>query len=177
MNPETLRGRNWVDDEIPRCYIHSYDNSPLLEYNDDIVVLEWDIAVGFEDLELFCEIAADSPDKVMVAPYRLYPPSDARLPDKGVWAHRKVTDPTSLSTAWVTHADLQCDLFSLGFAYLPRKTLEGFAEHRQFFPDKRMTDANFSLYHYRQLKEKVPICWAINPVHLHYHSPSEFPWI
>lgn len=178
LNRETLEGRSRVEDELPRCFIHSYDNTPLLDFEDDVVILEWDIAVSREDLRLFCEIASDSPDHVMVAPYKLYPPTDARLPDVGVWAHRKVINPATLQMSWITHADLTCDIFSTGMAYLPQKVMQGFAADREFnIVDKRMTDANLSIWHYRNVKEPVPICWAVNPVHLHYTWPKgEFLW-
>lgn len=178
-NPELKRGRNFITDEFPRTYIKEYDNTPLVEYKSDLVVLEWDIAVSVEDLEIFCELAYQTPDQVMVAPYKLYPESDPqKIPANGAYAHRIVQNSVTLDARWLTNADWYCDLFGFGMVYLPKELLEGFVEAQETngLADHRMTDANFSAWHYRTVKTPVAVNWACRPVHLHYSSPSEYPW-
>jgi hypothetical protein len=178
-DPEIKRGRNYIEDEFPRTYIKEYDNSSLIDYKDDLVVLEWDIAVSLEDLECFCEIAAQTPEQVMVAPYKLYPESDPQaIPANGAFAHRVVQNPVTLHARWITVADWYCDLFSFGMVYLPKDLISGFiqAQESSGLADKRMTDANFSAWHYRQVKQPVAINWAVKPIHLHYQTRSEYPW-
>ncbi len=173
LHPDTVRGRNYVQDEMAECYIVKYDNRPLAEFEDDLVVLEWDIAVSKEDLELFCETVHGS-DRVQVAPYNLYPESDPRLPSAGISAHRVVTHPTTWATRHVKSSDWECDLFGLGLAYLPRDVIAGYIADPNP-ADPRMTDANLSMWHYRQRLGPVPILWQVRPVHLHYTIPKEWP--
>jgi hypothetical protein len=178
-HPDIKRGRNFIEDEFPKTYITEYDNTPLLEYASDLVVLEWDIAVSKEDLEIFCELAAQTPDQVMVAPYKLYPESDPQaIPAGGVYAHRIVQNAATLHARWLTVADWYCDLFGFGMVYLPQELIKGFmaAQDRNNLPDHRMTDANFSAWHYREVKQPVAVNWACKPVHLHYETPGEYPW-
>lgn len=177
LEPSLLRARNRVDDETPRVYVQQYDNTPLLDFLDDLVVMEWDMAVSHEDLSAFCYRAMMAPERVLVGPYKLYPPSDPKYPPHGVYAHRIVTNPAALTMRHVTVADPTCDTFGFGFAYLPRDLLLAFAADTEFnAADRRMTDTNFSLWHYRRGHGRVDIDWSVNPVHLHYDMPGEYPW-
>lgn len=178
-NPEFKRGRNYIEDEFPRTYIKEYDNSSLVDYESNIVVLEWDMAVSFEDLDCFCELASQTPDQVMVAPYKLYPASDPQaVPVGGAFAHRIVQNPVTLHARWLTIADWYCDLFGFGMVYLPLDLIKHFLrdQEKNGLADKRMTDANFSAWHYRTIKSPVAVNWLCKPVHLHYETPSEYPW-
>ena len=170
--PELMRSRNRVEDDTPRAFIQRYDNRSLLQFKDDLIILEWDIALSREDLFTFAEVARGS-DQVLAAPYRLYRESDERLPPEGVWSPRVVTNPTSLDARWVRPGDLTCDFFGFGCTYVPHKLIEAFCTDKDYeTADPRMTDANFSVWHYRRVGTPVPILWAIRPVHLHYATPE-----
>jgi hypothetical protein len=65
-------GRSYVVDDIERLVIDNHSYGPLSAVDDDVLLLEWDIAIGQEDLRHFADHAAKDPDRVLVAPYRIY---------------------------------------------------------------------------------------------------------
>lgn len=152
-------GRNYVVDGIPRLVLSDYDNSPLADIDDDVILLEWDIAVGIEDLDRFVEAARDDPSRVIVAPYRLYV-TTVRQADlkKPVWCHRR-KDGTHVDTGEPT-----CALFGFGMIYFPRELVRAYrAEFTGHF-----SDGSFAGWHRRAVTDEVPILWDVRPVHLHY---------
>jgi hypothetical protein len=156
-------GRNYVIDDVERLVVHQYDARALATVGDDVLVIEWDIAVSREDLALFADTARATPGRVLVAPYRLYPPAyGLREP---IWSPR--TMPGNVP---VQPGDQVCHYFGFGMTYLPQALLERFAGTwlRQN-PAGNLTDETFSGWHYRTVAERdVPVCWNVRPVHLHY---------
>jgi hypothetical protein len=70
-------GRSYVVDDIERFVMGAdndtqFDYRRLVDYDDDVVLIEWDIAVGGEQLRTFIDRARAEPDRVRVAPYLLY---------------------------------------------------------------------------------------------------------
>jgi hypothetical protein len=150
--------------------IDHHDYKPLAAIDDDVLLLEWDIAVGQEDLRHFAEHAAQDPDRVLVAPYRIY--ADAYQLPADVWAHRS-WDGNGIGTvspngATPVETDAPfCNLFGLGMVYLPRLV------HRRFAAVSwaaHFGDTSLSIWHYEHVAKDVPICWDVHPVHLHYLS-------
>ena len=147
-------------DQIPQLVIENHDYRSLLDIDEDVVLLEWDIAVSREDLESFVGMAQMKPSGVLVAPYRLYTPEP-------VWAHRTwpgdSLTPQGAVPVWTGKP--ACNLFGLGMAYLPRDIVRkfcksGWANH--------FGDVEFSMWHYHNVAAEVPITWAVRPVHLNY---------
>jgi hypothetical protein len=163
-------GRSYVVDDIERLVIDNHSYGPLSAVDDDVLLLEWDIAIGQEDLRHFADHAAKDPDRVLVAPYRIY--ADTYNLTADVWAHRR-WDGTGLGTVTPSGAvtvetgDPTCNLFGLGMVYLPRRV------HREFGAVARSShfgDVSFSMWHFEHVAEEVPICWDVHPVHLNYLS-------
>lgn len=163
-------GRAHVVDDIERLVINNHDYKPLAAIDDDVLLLEWDIAVGQEDLRHFAEHAAQARSRVLVAPYRIY--ADAYNLPGDIWAHRR-WDGNGLGTISPTGAvpvatdDPSCNLFGLGMCYLPREV------HRHFAAiawASHFGDTAFSMWHYQHVAREVPICWDVRPVHLNYVS-------
>lgn len=155
-------GRAHVVDLLPRIEMDSYNYVPVLEQiadgGEDTVIVEWDIAVSFEDRQRFTEICECSPDRVHVAPYRLYPVS-TNLPEP-VWAHRNA----NRHPPWIAKYDLECDLFGFGLVYLPHAIV---AKYLATSPETT-GDAIFSQWHHRERLGPVLVSWDVRPVHLHY---------
>src|SRR5580692_1999207 len=61
------KGRAYVQDDIERLYNRPFDYSGLKQYGEDIVLLEWDIAVSKTDLARFADRAEG--DWPIVAPF------------------------------------------------------------------------------------------------------------
>lgn len=155
-------GRNHVVDDIEKLVIDNYAYEKLFNVDDDIVMLEWDIAVDPEDLERFTTAARESPDDVVVAPYRLRRPP----PRSTVWVHRFDTN------RHVQEGDPFCHWFGLGLTYLPKRIVSAFhAELEQRKWPEGFNDCTLSMWHWRVLQKEVPIMWNVRPVHMHYDTP------
>lgn len=160
-------GRNYVNDTIERLVIDNHKYEALENVDDDVLLLEWDIAVGQEELAAFAERARREPDRVLVAPYRLYVTSFKSLPlPKPVWVHR-YADGRHVET----DAPF-CHWFGLGMTYLPKALVRGYLEAmRANNWAGGFDDTGFSAWHWRTQQVEVPITWDIRPVHLHYQIP------
>jgi hypothetical protein len=165
-------GRNYVTDSIDRLVISNHDYRPLGGIDDDVLLLEWDIAVDLEQLQAFAERARERTGRVLVAPYRI--PADLYHLPAPCWAHRR-WDGTGQGTVVpegarpVETGDATCNLFGLGMCYLPRALV------RRFLADGYAThfgDKEFSMWHYQRVTRDVPIMWAVRPVHLNYLIPD-----
>lgn len=151
--------RSYVVDQLPRIEMADYNYVPVLEQlDDDTVIVEWDIAVDAVDILRFSSACLAEPDRVRVAPYRLFPRS-TNLPET-VWAHRRVGQ----NPPWITEDVPECDLFSFGLVYLPHSIVT-----RYLATKPEVTgDAIFSKWHHSQGLGPVPVAWDVRPIHLHY---------
>lgn len=164
-------GRSYVVDMLPRLTMTNYDYTPLASLDDDICLLEWDIALSETDRKIFELQTHAEPGRVRVAPYLLSVPGPLH------YAHRRLVSPIlaygKLSERWINQADAFCEYFGFGCIYLPRDLIRRFsranARERGGNPpaDTRFTDQTFSYWHYHGGHGPVPIEWAITAVHLH----------
>ena len=173
--------RAYVVDPLPQLVVGDYDlTSALAEVDDDVLLLEWDLAVDRDQLLAFVDTARAEPDLVRVAPYRLYATYDERLAHEmhglrfrepeDVWAHRVAVS----AHAWrfIDEQDQTCDIFGLGVVWLPGKLIRRFIETKP--PEWRFDDTTFSGWHQTTIGAPVPIEWECRPVHLHYEFPPEW---
>lgn len=169
-------GRSYVVDDIERFVMGAdgdtqFDYRRLVDYHDDIVLIEWDIAVGAEQLVRFMARAAAEPDRVRVAPYLLYRGHSGITPQVPFYCHR-IREPGMRT--WVKGPkDTYCHMFGFGLIYLPRDLIAGFVA--QMSPTSKFGDSEFSRWHMRQLtgeRRNVPIDWDCHAVHLHYTTPG-----
>jgi hypothetical protein len=179
---EIPEGRAYVVDDIPKFVMgrdgeRQFDYRGLVDLNDDVVLIEWDIAIGGAELALFMKRAKKEPDRVRVAPYFLYRggrPADRRGPGVAqipFYCHR-IRDPGTRS--WVRGPeDKHCNLFGFGLVYLPAVLLKAFVA--QMDPASHFGDTEFSKWHMRNAPKdhrNVPIDWDCHAVHLHYNLPG-----
>lgn len=151
--------RSYVVDQLPRIEMDSYNYVPVLEQLDgDTVVVEWDVVVSQEDIGLFTLLCQLEPNRVRVAPYRLYPVS-TNLPD-AVWAHRRF----GRLPQWIREGEPYCDQFGFGLVYLPHSIV---AKYLATSPEVT-GDSIFSQWHHDAGLGPVPVSWDVRPVHLHY---------
>lgn len=175
--------RAYVIDELPRLPIADYDYAPLAqlaELGDDVIVIEWDMAVSREDRDRFTRAAihAQHEGLPLVAPYRLYAPEPAH------YAHRRVS--ADGRERWIRENEPTCDYFGFGLVYLPGQLVRRFAAEpapargrSPFLPDgapyadTRLTDQTFSVWYRWHCADggacRSPrVAWDVRPVHLHY---------
>lgn len=172
-------GRSYVVDDIERFVMggegsRQFDYRGLLDYDDDIVLIEWDIAVGAEQLSLFMARAKEDPEQIRVAPYLLYRAGrdDRRPPRPPVpfYVHRIRTQQ---QRSWVRREDTHCQMFGFGLVYLPHKWIQAFVD--QMDPASHFGDSEFSRWHMRNAPvhlRNVPIDWDCHAVHLHCKTPE-----
>lgn len=162
-------GRAYVHDNVERLVMEDYDYRLLDDVDDDVLLIEWDIAVDKEQLQTFAARARSTPERVLVAPYKLYHFSSDRDRPTPVWAHRKyVGTPETGQLVHVDEHDPVCHLWGLGLTYLPRWIVRRFLDE---WPGT-LSDGAFSGWHYRHIEQDVPIAWDVRPVHLHYQIPE-----
>lgn len=159
-------GRSYVVDDVERVPVDEYDYRALVDVDDDVLLLDWDMAVHREDLAEFARRARQDPGRVLVAPYLAYPDTRPGLP-RPTWTMRRY-EPTGL-TRYVHEGESTCHLFGFGMTYLPRHLIVGFAESN---PALRFDDTTFAQWLHRTADWEVPITWDIRPVHLNYLTRS-----
>jgi hypothetical protein len=174
---EIPEGRGYVVDDIPRFVMggegdRQFDYRRLADLDDDIVLIEWDIAVGAESLALFMARAKDAPEQVRVAPYLLYRGGDREgRPQIPFYVHR-IRDPGTRT--WVRGPeDAYCNMFGFGLIYLPKAMIQAFLA--QLPAKQNFGDTEFSRWHMRSAPRhlrNVPIDWDVPLVHLHYKTPA-----
>lgn len=165
--PESVPdNRSYVVDPIQRFVMTDYSYRGLADLNDDVLLIEWDLAVGKEDLESFVAQAHAEPERVLVAPYRIYQVtgSDEEFP-RPFWVHRRYVDETEMTMRFVQPDDPTCHLWGLGLTYLPRAVIHGFVTD---YPGETLSDAAISGWHHRRYEQETRIAWDVRPVHLHY---------
>lgn len=140
-----------------------YDYRCLGDLDDDVLLIEWDLAIEREALDRFIEQIEAEPDRVHTAPYRIYSPTEraVTLP-KPFWVGR-VYEAGEQTMRQVDEDDPVCHTFGLGLTYMPCKIIREFLDH---WPG-HFSDLSFSGWHYRRYGP-VPIAWDVRPIHLHY---------
>ncbi|WP_418062432.1 hypothetical protein [Pimelobacter simplex] len=188
INPPKDRAR--VKDGMERFMQDKYDYRGLADYDDDIVLIEWDVAVDRDELVHFIEHARREPDRPLGAPFKLFRDSaygnEPEWPEGVEWVwpllHWKGEgsrpgprpgdpDTPGSYTEMAQPGDPTCNGISFGLVYLPRKLLRA---HEDAWPG-RVADVSFSVWHYENVRPDIPICWHVRPAHLHYDLPTVEP--
>ena len=173
--PATIpAGRAYVVDALERVTLSDFDYAPLAALDDDVIVVEWDMALSREDTERFTCAARRRPDQVTVAPYLLY-----TVAQNPVFAHRCIGP--SGRERWINDLDWFADYIGFGLVYLPRAVVRAFLDapapargRSPYLPDTheygdtRFSDQTFSVWHRHSYGRRTLIQWDVRPVHLHY---------
>jgi hypothetical protein len=164
-------GRSYVMDDIPKFVMTQFDYRGLAELDDDVVLIEWDIAVGGEQLATFMDRAKAEPNRVRVAPYLLYRGGRGDGQRQVPFYCHRIREPGTRS--WVKGPqDKVCHMFGFGLIYLPRQIIVDYLEHPRT-QGEPFGDTQFSRWHMRYAKHReVPIDWDCHAVHLHYKTPE-----
>lgn len=168
MPAKIPEGRNYVVDSIDVVKVQNYDMHFLSDMDDDVILLEWDMAVAQHDLYNFITHCKAAPNHVHVAPYPLYPESLDEI-IAPVWAHREVLNDMPLQMRWVDFGEPVCDIFSTGMVFLPQHVIRHLPESDDLITwHRNITDSKLSFWYRHEYGEKVPIHWDVRPIHLHY---------
>jgi hypothetical protein len=166
--PEQIpAGRNYVVDDAERLINHDHDYRGLIDLADDIIQLDWDTAVGWEDVETFAKRTRAAPDRVLVAPVPVYPSPKRRGLDRPVWNVRRYL-PGEMAMRYCTPDDASAHLFGFGMVYLPAEILAQFGRVLGGPAAPRFGDMEFAGWHHRHIAAEAAIAWDVRPVHVHY---------
>jgi hypothetical protein len=169
----------YVVDALERLEVDQYDLRAVADLDDDILMLEWDLAVDKAELLDFADLAAATPQQVLVAPYRIYPEGNPGQ-QQPEWVHRRFDVGAAQPGRWiqvrsdncrpVADGEPTCHLFGVGLSYLPKWLLRGYCDdYLARNPQAALNDHLLSLWHFHHADDpEVPICWQLRPVHLHY---------
>jgi hypothetical protein len=197
---ETLEHAGWGPGGLPRrladgpprgvildpghcdpVFITGYNYYPLLAgLGDDVTIIEWDMALSWEDRQAWEAHVTAAPGLVQVAPYRQY--YGWCKPDGAQWGfvHRQADRP--LAGGPGAGGDAECDYFGFGLVYLPLWIIRALVADCED-PDaaarrgshlgvvlagRYITDVTFSVWHREVTGHRVPVRWDVRPVHLHY---------
>lgn len=167
--PTNPPARPHVIDDAMRVAVDDYDYSGLADVGDDVISLDWDIAVSREDLAVFAALARRAPRRVLVAPYLIYPDSRRGM-QAPTWAAKRYINAGG-QTRYVDEGETHCHLFGFGMVYLPHELLRGFVDTfagRLADGSMVMDDISFSGWHYRNVDQEAELAWQVRPAHLHY---------
>jgi hypothetical protein len=158
-------GRPHIIDGWPRVTVDDYDYRGLLSLLQNVIVLDWDVAVDLDDLRRFAGHAAAQPGRPLFGPYKLWGEPVMR------WCALRYTEPEKSAKSamrWVEEGEPSCHRFGFGFTYLPFELMAAFTEAH---PGHIMSDVDFASWHYDKITPEVEIDWSVRGVHVHYDVP------
>lgn len=164
--PKTIPpNRAYIMDQYERFYNQDYGYAGFQEVvnQDDIVLLEWDVAVDQPNLRRFIRYCEDNPDWPCVAPYH------KTEDDELHWMHfRKIGMTPHGGELWrpIYQGEPDCDQFGPGLSYFPKGILNGCPN--QDAGSQVLNDGLISRY-LRSLPQwrPIPIHWDVHVTHLH----------
>ena len=189
----TKRGFVYDPTQCEPVFIQGYNYWDMFnEADDDIILIEWDTALSYEDRRLF-EGHCRANNKVPhVAPYKHYVYKN-RWQRVG-WVHRNST------MCFVHEGDPYAFYVGFGLVYLPLQVMKDCVDavkNRMLVKDDRdrdfvlgipqgedrensvtenlITDCTFSFWHATTTRQPIQIHWDVRPVHLHYEVPISIP--
>lgn len=172
---EIPAGQAYVVDDADRHLNRDYSYRGLVEFGDDLVHLDWDMAVSREDLQQFARRAARHPEHVLVAPQRVDAGDGRRGLAKPVWNMRVwIGGDARVGLRQAVETDPVAHMYGFGMVYLPAALLKGFEERWRAELDAgtiRFDDTGFSTWATQQ-QGPAEIDWSVRPVHLHYSARS-----
>lgn len=159
--------RGHVRDDLPRYIMGGFDYRKFFtDVADDVLIVEWDIAVGAEHFDDMLDLIGSDPAAVHTAPYKLYTMPSYPGPH---WVMRRFDDAGDLQ--WCEDDSVSCHTFGFGFTYVPHEVWRAYeAAHPRRLA--WVNDTNFSKWHHFNVRAEVPIPWHIRPIHLHYPLPT-----
>src|SRR5215472_17478582 len=133
-----------IIDAVTRVILpRAFDYAPLAGLDDDVLHLDWDVAVSPEDLHTFAVAARRKAAQPLVGPCRVYPGSlhgtVARQMAGARWNVRSSNGAGAMADC--QPGDPSADLWGFAMVYLPREALSGFVHSN---PGRDMSDIGFA---------------------------------
>jgi hypothetical protein len=154
-------GRAFVHDGVPRLLMTGCDYQTLTRFQPwpphrpGFCLLEWDVALDRVGRARFAEEALAEPDRILVAPYHIYP-----VGGRPTIVHKH---GPGRSRVPIARPRPTADSFGFGCIYMPQLVLQRFLITR---PRAPMRDSLFSDWHMDRYPP-VRVTWDVHPQHLH----------
>jgi hypothetical protein len=149
------------------------DYWPLIQVNDDFIHMDWDIAIGRDELRAFAARCQEKPDKMRAGPYRTYPHRRYRRgidPDKRTrwhaWHTWKAT--SRVPEDEVKPGDPTCKFFGMGFVYVPFYVWKGYIADCEKRNLSFASCRGLSRWYHANVAETIDLDWNVNLVHVNY---------
>lgn len=157
-----------VIDNCERFYMPSIDYSRLLDLDDSVLLLEWDVVVGKDELRAFAKKCLAEPDEVRVAPTRQY--STRQWRDQKRFNFNEewfVYKRMNIGRKSLEYGEPFCNEFAFGLIYLPYWTIKGFMDQK--VPGTQFRDREFVMWFNKATNfHPVPVEWDTNAIHMNY---------
>ena len=155
-------GRAYVQDSMPRLLMSDCDynrvEGGLPADEPGFCMLEWDVALSIDQRARFAELAEETPDKILVAPYTKDYKGGAC-----VQIHRR------MGFIPIEKGSPKTDFFGFGCIYFPQKLLQewyAFRLSHQPYLFVKFDDTRFSQWHW-DFHGPADVTWDIHPQHIH----------
>jgi hypothetical protein len=142
---------------------------PLIELGEDFIHMDWDIAIGRDELIDFAEKCYKEPDLVRAGPYQNYPTRRWRKGDyKARYTQWHAWDLAYGHRFEVKPGAPDCHYFGMGFVYMPFKHWKGYVEFVDTKPELFCCAFGFSDWYKKEVGKRIPLEWDTHLVHLNY---------
>lgn len=158
-----------VFDNCERIYIPTTDYRPLVDVGENLIHLDWDVAVGRTELREFARKCEAEPDRCRVAPTWAYVTRMRRdhyargqRTELMIWKYDQRRG--RMRVQW---GDPECNLFGFGFVYLPTWAFCGYVADLD--PATPASDTGFGQWYFKATNgQGVPVEWGTHAVHTNY---------
>ena len=170
----------YVVDNARRIVIGSQKTGPNTYYNDmrplsqvgqDFIHLDWDMAVGRDELRAFADKCRQKPDKLRSAACRTYPTRRYQLgddPDKRTRWHAWHSLNPEIE---VNYGDPVCKWFSFAFIYVPFAIWTAFVTDFNKVHGTRprwCSGRSLASWYHKNVSEEIDLDWDTHVVHANY---------
>ena len=171
-----LEDHPYVVDNARRVVINSKrkggtyftDYRPLYQVGQDMIHLDWDMAIGRDELRDFADRCRENPHKLRTMACRTYPTRRYQLgldeTKQTEWHAWHSLNPK----VEVEPGDPYCKWFSFAAIYLPWSIWKPFVES---FGDKRdiwCSARSLASWYHINVEDKIALDWETNIVHVNY---------
>lgn len=150
--PMPATGRNYVVDQLPLLRVGNFDladNEDAWTVLRDCTLLEWDVALSPESMVLWEAKVDRTPERVHVAPYRVYAGSGYGADD------------------WLPPMGQPAERFGFGMIWFPAEVLDRFRAAPRNPHALWFTDGTFAAW-YSGAYGAALAHWDVQPLHLNY---------
>lgn len=155
-------GRAYINDRLPKLYMEQCDYAfvagGLPADEPGFCMLEWDVALAIDQRAKFAELAEQTPDQILVAPYSKNYGGGGCLQ-----IHRR------LGFIPIEDGSPTTDFFGFGCIYFPQKLLREWHEFRRSqreYVIVKFDDTHFSQWHWDN-HGPAAVTWDVHPQHIH----------